>query len=66
MWLEREWTCPECVAPMHIAPFRHYSEEAWIAAEYPLWNDQSEVDYNWDDLIFPKRTQRLIIQDDWE
>jgi hypothetical protein len=50
---------------MHVAPFRHYGEEAWIAAEYPLWNDQSQVDYNWDDLIFPKR-MRQIIPDSWE
>ncbi|KAJ7807783.1 hypothetical protein B0H13DRAFT_2386219 [Mycena leptocephala] len=24
MWLEKCWTFPECVTPMHRAPFRHY------------------------------------------
>ncbi|KAJ6547928.1 hypothetical protein DFH09DRAFT_1087397 [Mycena vulgaris] len=48
LWLEREWTCPHCVTTMERAPFRHYGEEAAIAAEYPDWNDESHVDYSVD------------------
>ncbi|KAJ7457545.1 hypothetical protein B0H11DRAFT_2243302 [Mycena galericulata] len=50
VWLERKWTCPECVTPMHRPPFRHYGEEAWIADAYPEWENGSEVDYSWDGL----------------
>ncbi|KAJ7722085.1 hypothetical protein B0H16DRAFT_1737899 [Mycena metata] len=54
LWLEKKWTCPECVTPMYIPPFRQYGEEAHLASAYPGW-DRSRVDYNWDSLIFPQR-----------
>ncbi|KAJ7439260.1 hypothetical protein B0H11DRAFT_2205836 [Mycena galericulata] len=54
VWLVRSWTCPECVTPMHRAPFRHYGEEASIADAYPEWRDESRVDYSWEGLVFPK------------
>ena len=40
---------------MHCAPTRAVDMEADIVAEYPEWNDQSEVDYSWDGLHFPPR-----------
>ncbi|KAJ7103990.1 hypothetical protein B0H15DRAFT_942025 [Mycena belliarum] len=54
MWLERKWTCPECVTVMDRAPFRQYAEEAAIAFDYPEWEDRSVVDYSFDGLVFPK------------
>lgn len=53
MWLERQWTCPECKQWMDRPPFRQYAEEAWIESEYPGW-DQSKVDYSWEGLVFPR------------
>jgi hypothetical protein len=53
IWLEKEWTCPECVTVMGQPPFRHYAEEAGIAREYPDWKDASSVDFSFEDLIFP-------------
>ena len=34
IWLEKKWTCPECVQVMNAPPFRHYAEEAGIAHGY--------------------------------
>ncbi|KAJ7440833.1 hypothetical protein B0H11DRAFT_2252652 [Mycena galericulata] len=62
LWLELKWTCPECVAIIKSAPFRHYGEEASIANDYPEWDDQSKVAYNWDGLVFP-RPRRVIAPD---
>ncbi|KAJ7456317.1 hypothetical protein B0H11DRAFT_2244237 [Mycena galericulata] len=54
LWLEKKkMTCPECSKVMHSAPFRHYGEEHGIEHEYPAWNDQSRVWYDWQGLIFP-------------
>lgn len=60
MWLEKGWNCPDCVAPMHSAPFRHYGEENGIRQDFPDWDDQSQVDYSFDGLVFPKPPSRLI------
>ncbi|KAJ7642649.1 hypothetical protein DFH06DRAFT_1137197 [Mycena polygramma] len=54
MWLERKWTCPDCVRPMFVAPFRQYAEEAALARAFSNWNDTSVVDYSFESLIFPK------------
>ncbi|KAJ6518236.1 hypothetical protein C8R47DRAFT_1205300 [Mycena vitilis] len=54
MWLERKWTCPDCVRPMFVAPFRQYAEEAALALAFPNWIDTSVVDYSFDSLIFPQ------------
>ncbi|KAJ7432960.1 hypothetical protein B0H11DRAFT_2259908 [Mycena galericulata] len=62
LWLELKWTCPECVTVIKSAPFRHYGEEASIANDYPDWDDQSKVAYNWDGLVFP-RPRRVIAPD---
>ncbi|KAJ7454343.1 hypothetical protein B0H11DRAFT_2244998 [Mycena galericulata] len=61
VWLEKRWTCPECVTPMHRAPFRHYGEEAYIADAYPEWKDGSEVNYSFEGLVFPKRPRRVVV-----
>ncbi|KAJ7432734.1 hypothetical protein FB451DRAFT_1420341 [Mycena latifolia] len=53
LWLERKWTCPECVTPMERAPVRQYAEEAALAHDYPAWNDRSTVDYGFSGLVFP-------------
>ncbi|KAJ6468691.1 hypothetical protein C8R47DRAFT_1223269 [Mycena vitilis] len=63
MWLEVSWKCPECMTSMYRAPFRIFSEEAWISDAYPNWNDNSQVDYNWDGLVFPKRPEVVVVAD---
>ncbi|KAJ7933686.1 hypothetical protein B0H13DRAFT_2306519 [Mycena leptocephala] len=63
LWLERSWKCPECVTVMYHAPFRVFAEEAWIADTYPNWSDNTVVDYNWDGLIFPKKPE-VVVGDD--
>lgn len=55
LWLERKWSCPDCVTPMYSAPFRHYAEEGALASAFPNWNDMSVVDYAFTDLVFPVR-----------
>ncbi|KAJ7333351.1 hypothetical protein DFH08DRAFT_966182 [Mycena albidolilacea] len=52
LWFEQKWTCPDCVTPVALAPFRHYAEEAGIEHEYPGHSDSSSVDYSWDGLTF--------------
>ncbi|KAJ7169370.1 hypothetical protein C8R43DRAFT_1121243 [Mycena crocata] len=63
LWLERRWSCPECVTEMWMAPFRQFAEEASIVAAYPEWNDESEVSYNWDGLTFPRRPRIVYAPD---
>ncbi|KAJ7105450.1 hypothetical protein C8R43DRAFT_1140777 [Mycena crocata] len=63
LWLERDWRCPDCGTMMHRTPFRHYGEEAWLAAEYPESQDGSVVGYKWDGLKFPKFRQVIVIPD---
>ncbi|KAJ7178323.1 hypothetical protein C8R43DRAFT_1117712 [Mycena crocata] len=63
LWLEREWTCPDCTTTMLRKPFRHYGEEAWLAGEYPGWKDASKVEYKWDGLKFPKYRKIIVIPD---
>ncbi|KAJ7511018.1 hypothetical protein B0H11DRAFT_2215766 [Mycena galericulata] len=53
MWLEKHWTCPECVVTMTARPFRHEGEEESLDADYPCWDDRSRVSYSWDGLTFP-------------
>ncbi|KAJ7926724.1 hypothetical protein B0H13DRAFT_2313221 [Mycena leptocephala] len=53
LWLERKWTCPDCVTPICYAPFRHYAKEAALSSAFPNWNDVSVVDYSFNGLIFP-------------
>ncbi|KAJ7440407.1 hypothetical protein B0H11DRAFT_2253026 [Mycena galericulata] len=62
LWLEERWVCPTCVTVMNMAPHRNYEEEAGIASDFPDWVDDSEVDYSWNGLNFPKR--RMIIAPD--
>ncbi|KAJ7437300.1 hypothetical protein B0H11DRAFT_2255526 [Mycena galericulata] len=62
LWLEREWTCPECSKQMAGAPFRQYAEEKYIAAAYPDWEDVSRVEYSWEGLVFPKPAQ-VVVED---
>ncbi|KAJ7707081.1 hypothetical protein B0H16DRAFT_1746641 [Mycena metata] len=31
LWLEKKWSCPECMATITCRPFRHYPEEAGLA-----------------------------------
>ncbi|KAJ7490094.1 hypothetical protein B0H11DRAFT_2229611 [Mycena galericulata] len=54
LWLETNWTCPECRTVMNEAPCRNYSEEAGILLDHPEWHDRSRVDYSWEGLRFPK------------
>ncbi|KAJ6513593.1 hypothetical protein C8R47DRAFT_1206910 [Mycena vitilis] len=58
VWLEYNWTCPDCVTKMYLPPFRNYAEEAALALAYPQWQDSSEVDYSFEGLIFPKQRRR--------
>ncbi|KAK6991950.1 hypothetical protein R3P38DRAFT_3213594 [Favolaschia claudopus] len=60
LWLERRWTCPQCVKPMYRAPFRQYAEEAALACDYPEWKDDSVVEYSWSGLVFPKEPVILV------
>ncbi|KAJ7704267.1 hypothetical protein B0H14DRAFT_3526694 [Mycena olivaceomarginata] len=53
LWLEKQWTCPDCSHEMSIAPFRHYGEENSIEYDYPFWKDNSRVSYSFHGLIFP-------------
>ncbi|KAJ7222222.1 hypothetical protein GGX14DRAFT_558313 [Mycena pura] len=55
LWLNSDWCCPECKTKMYRAPTRATEIEADIAARYPAWKDESEVDYSWDGLRFPRR-----------
>ncbi|KAJ7083934.1 hypothetical protein B0H15DRAFT_951688 [Mycena belliarum] len=55
MWLERKWTCPQCVRIMYEEPTRHYGEEGSIAAEYPDWANTSKVSYSFLGLTFPRK-----------
>ncbi|KAJ7872154.1 hypothetical protein B0H14DRAFT_3439097 [Mycena olivaceomarginata] len=53
LWLEKQWTCPDCSHEMSIVPFRHYGEENSIEYDYPFWKDNSRVSYSFHGLIFP-------------
>ncbi|KAJ7126215.1 hypothetical protein C8R44DRAFT_734102 [Mycena epipterygia] len=66
MWLEHAFTCPSCVTTITRAPFRQYAEEAAIAAGYPEWKDDSDVDYDFYGIIFPKAAGRVIVESDSE
>ncbi|KAJ7350496.1 hypothetical protein DFH08DRAFT_958163 [Mycena albidolilacea] len=54
VWLERQWSCPDCAQKMRMAPFRHYGEESSITWDYPFWTDDSRVSYSYEGLIFPR------------
>ncbi|KAJ7509954.1 hypothetical protein B0H11DRAFT_2215788 [Mycena galericulata] len=54
LWLEREWTCPDCTTVMNRPPFRQFAEEVALEAAFPEWRDESRVEYDWDGLVFPK------------
>ncbi|KAJ7264469.1 hypothetical protein B0H12DRAFT_1230667 [Mycena haematopus] len=56
LWLEKSWYCPDCKATMHTPPFRHWAEEASLAAAYPGWGEATKVSYSWMGLQFPKET----------
>ncbi|KAJ7028877.1 hypothetical protein C8F04DRAFT_1265443 [Mycena alexandri] len=59
LWLEEDFSCPDCKARIYQAPFRHWGEEKALACDYardyPLWQDDSVVDYSWGSLVFPKQ-----------
>ncbi|KAJ7606433.1 hypothetical protein B0H17DRAFT_1154058 [Mycena rosella] len=57
-WLETSWKCPQCMTVMHRPPFRHYGDEAGLAATYP-GHDADSVTYSWAGLPFPRA--RLLI-----
>jgi hypothetical protein len=44
---------------MACAPFRHVGEEASLREQYPDWDDQSRVAYDWEGLVFP--AARVIV-----
>ncbi|KAJ7029323.1 hypothetical protein C8F04DRAFT_1264985 [Mycena alexandri] len=54
VWLQNHSTCPECVAVIRQAPFRHYGEENSILSDYPAWVDESIVNLSWDGVRFPQ------------
>ncbi|KAJ7493552.1 hypothetical protein FB451DRAFT_1387721 [Mycena latifolia] len=61
LWLERQWTCPECKEEMHCKPTRHYPKEAYLRDAYPDWEDKSEVSLLWEGLKFPRAPKVTII-----
>ncbi|KAJ7123796.1 hypothetical protein C8R43DRAFT_1135847 [Mycena crocata] len=61
LWLERKWTCPECVTPMYHAPFRIFFEDTTLAMEYPEWKDRSVVDFSFEGLRFPEEPQGVVL-----
>jgi len=56
MSLESKWECPECRAIMTGPPVRVKAEDDGLLSAYGVW-DPTEVDYTWDGLEFPQRTQ---------
>lgn len=59
--MEHNWDCPECKTLIGRAPFRQYAEEAFLAAEYPEWKDESSVEYKWDGLVFPRPAKVIVV-----
>ncbi|KAJ7241520.1 hypothetical protein B0H12DRAFT_1237014 [Mycena haematopus] len=43
LWLERQWTCPECVSTLTCPPHRHWNTEKALAADYPTRLDRSRL-----------------------
>jgi hypothetical protein len=41
---------------MYCKPFRHWPEEAYLAAAYPGWGKDTQVNYSWKGLQFPKES----------
>ncbi|KAJ6490869.1 hypothetical protein C8R45DRAFT_1096416 [Mycena sanguinolenta] len=54
MWLEKEWTCPECVTTLVSVPCRHWGTGQALASEYPTRVDNSRVKMSWIGLDFPQ------------
>ncbi|KAJ6574048.1 hypothetical protein B0H19DRAFT_1253805 [Mycena capillaripes] len=54
--LETEWTCPypDCHRVLHTAPKPDLGEKESARADYPGWEDESEVRYSWEGLRFPR------------
>ncbi|KAJ7020410.1 hypothetical protein C8F04DRAFT_1196685 [Mycena alexandri] len=52
MWLDWQWTCPQCEVVMTRPPFRNTVVELFIRRIYGDW-DTSSVDYDWSGLEFP-------------
>ncbi|KAJ7020677.1 hypothetical protein C8F04DRAFT_1274797 [Mycena alexandri] len=52
IWLEDNWTCPQCEAVVTQAPFRIQAVEALMKRVYGDW-DTSVVSYEWDGITFP-------------
>ncbi|KAJ6550934.1 hypothetical protein B0H10DRAFT_2242454 [Mycena sp. CBHHK59/15] len=59
LWLENDWSCPNCRAVMLLPPVGHLGEERSIAHDYPEWNNTSVVTYSWAGLTFPRRARRV-------
>ncbi|KAJ7154952.1 hypothetical protein C8R43DRAFT_1126336 [Mycena crocata] len=57
LWFEHEFTCPECMTVVWLAPMRQFAEEAYLRSAYPEWHqaDLSKVRYKWIDLVLPGR-----------
>ncbi|KAJ7670627.1 hypothetical protein DFH06DRAFT_1320557 [Mycena polygramma] len=54
-WLEKQFHCPQCRAPMYRRPVPHSDLESKIARVHPEWQDPSVVTYSYRGLRFPVR-----------
>ncbi|KAJ7483686.1 hypothetical protein B0H11DRAFT_1914569 [Mycena galericulata] len=61
IWLEKRWTCPDCVTVMTCAPFRHFGEENGLAADYPGRQDQSRVSYSFAEVMWLCRALFVVL-----
>ncbi|KAJ6533946.1 hypothetical protein B0H10DRAFT_2221244 [Mycena sp. CBHHK59/15] len=61
--LEREWTCPyvDCNRVIRKAPRLDVAEEESIKVDYPYFDDQSRVSFNWDGLTFPRAPKPIEV-----
>ncbi|KAJ7081906.1 hypothetical protein C8R43DRAFT_1142890 [Mycena crocata] len=57
LWLEHEFTCPECTMTMHRRPVVHWGETHGIAYDHPDWKDESQVVMTYEGLRFPRRNR---------
>ncbi|KAJ7433908.1 hypothetical protein B0H11DRAFT_2259000 [Mycena galericulata] len=64
VWLEKRWTCPECVTGHELRAFPSFRGENALAADYPeRAQDHSRVSYSFADLKFPRAARPLIAPD---
>ncbi|KAJ6475382.1 hypothetical protein C8R45DRAFT_1009965 [Mycena sanguinolenta] len=53
VWLEKKWTCLDCVCILACTPHRHWITEEALREAYPTWIDKSRISFSWDGLVFP-------------